>query len=51
VIGHTLPRGSTVDSVRLNERRVDWDAEETNRGLEVTVETRSGEHRLVVRQR
>jgi hypothetical protein len=51
VIGHTLPRGSMVDSVRLDGRRVDWDAEETNRGLEVTVETRSGEHRLVVRSR
>jgi hypothetical protein len=51
VIGHTLPRGSVVDSVRLDGRRVDWDADETNRGLEVTVETRSGEHRLVVRSR
>jgi hypothetical protein len=50
-IGHTLPRGSTVESVTLDGRRVDWEAEETNRGLEVTVETRSGEHRLVVRAR
>ena len=48
-IGHTLPSGSTVDSVTLDGRRVGWRAEETNRGLEVTVETRSGEHRLVVR--
>ncbi len=50
-IGHTLPRGSRVDSVTLDGRRVDWDAEETNRGLEVIVETRGGERRLVVRAR
>ena len=51
VIGHTLPRGSRVESVRLDGRRVDWRETETNRGLEVTVETRPGEHRLVVRSR
>jgi hypothetical protein len=51
VIGHTLPPGSTVDSVTLDGRQVGWRAEETNQGLEVTVETRSGEHRLVVRTR
>jgi hypothetical protein len=50
-IGHTLPRGSRVDSVTLDGRFVDWEAEETNRGLEVTVETRGGERRLVVRAR
>jgi hypothetical protein len=51
VIGHTLPRGSRVGSVWLDGRRVRWDEDETNRGLEVTVETRSGEHRLLVRTR
>ena len=50
-IGHTLPRGSRVESVTLDGRRVGWEAEETNRGLEVTVETRPGERRLVVRTR
>ncbi len=49
VIGHTLPRGSRVESVWLDGRRVDWDADETNRGLEVTVDTRPGERRLLVR--
>jgi hypothetical protein len=47
-IGHTLPHGASVDSVTLDGRRVDWDARETNRGLEVTVEARRGEHTLVV---
>ena len=51
VIGHTLPRGSRVESVRLDGRRVDWRETKTNRGLEVTVKTRPGEHRLVVRAR
>jgi hypothetical protein len=50
-IGHTLPRGSRVDSVTLDGRRVRWRERETNRGLEVTVRARSGEHRLVVRAR
>jgi hypothetical protein len=49
VIGHTLPHGSQVESVRLDGRRVDWRESETNRGLEVTVKTRPGDHRLVVR--
>jgi hypothetical protein len=48
-IGHTLPRGSSVRSVRLDGRRVDWNARTTNRGLEVTVRTRPGAHELVVR--
>jgi hypothetical protein len=52
VIGHTLPRGSRVESVWLDGRRVRrWDADQTNRGLEVTVEARPGERRLVVRAR
>ena len=51
VIGHTLPRGSRVESVWLDGRRVHWDEDETNRGLEVTVDARSGERRLLVRTR
>ena len=47
-IGHTLPRGSEVRSVRLDGRRVDWDARTTNRGLEVTVEAGRGDHEVVV---
>jgi hypothetical protein len=47
-IGHTLPAGSTVRSVRLDGRRVDYDARETNRGLEVTVAARPGDHEVVV---
>jgi hypothetical protein len=47
-IGHTLPHGSRVRSATLDGRRVDWDARRTNRGVEVTVEARRGEHTLVV---
>jgi hypothetical protein len=47
-IGHTLPRGSEVDSVRLDGRRTTWRERETNRGLEITVDTRRGDHALVV---
>jgi hypothetical protein len=37
-IGHTLPRGSTVDSVELDGTAVtDYETRETNRGLEVWV--------------
>jgi hypothetical protein len=48
-IGHTLPRGSSVASARLDGRRVRPTQRLTNRGLEVTVRTRPGRHRLVVR--
>jgi hypothetical protein len=48
LIGHTLPHGSNVRSVMLDGRRVKWNARRTNRGLEVTVEARRGEHTLVV---
>jgi hypothetical protein len=47
-IGHTLPRGSSVRSVKLDGRPVAWTERLTNRGLEVTVETGRGEHTLVV---
>jgi hypothetical protein len=49
-IGHTLPRGSAVASVRLDGRRVTrYSQRETNRGLEVRVRALPGiRHRLVV---
>jgi hypothetical protein len=50
LIGHTLPRGSTVRSVTLDGRPRNWNARTTNRGLEVTVRTRPGAHTLVVRR-
>jgi hypothetical protein len=40
-----------VRSVTLDGRKVHWDARRTNRGLEVTVEARRGEHTLVVEAR
>ena len=49
VIGHTLARGSQVASVTLDGRAVrNYKVRRTNRGEEVTVETRPGEHTLVV---
>jgi hypothetical protein len=48
LIGHTLPRGSDVRSVKLDGRRVAWSERTTNRGVEVTVATRRGEHTLEV---
>jgi hypothetical protein len=51
LIGHTLPRGAHVNSVRLDGRRVDWDTRTTNRGVEVTVATWRGEHTLTVEAR
>lgn len=51
-VGHTLPRGSKVASVRLDGHRVDeWTTRTTNRGLEVTVPTKAGAHTLVVTTR
>jgi hypothetical protein len=48
-IGHTLPSGATVRSVRLDGTPVDYGTRETNRGLEVMVATRPGTHTLEVR--
>ena len=48
LIGHTLPRGSQVRSVWLDGRRARWESRTTNRGLEVTVLTGRGDHKLVV---
>jgi hypothetical protein len=48
-IGHTLPRNASVDAVRLDGKRVSFTARRTNRGLEVTVATRPGNHTLEVR--
>jgi len=50
-IGHTLPRGSAVRSVKLDGRSVHWDARTTNRGLEVTVQAGRGDHELIVEAR
>ena len=49
-IGHTLPRGATVASVELDGHAVtDYDAVETNRGVEVSVDASPGRrHTLVV---
>jgi hypothetical protein len=47
-IGHTLPRGSHVRSVMLDGKRHGYRKRLTNRGLEVTVKTRPGQHTLVV---
>jgi hypothetical protein len=53
LIGHTLPRGSRPADVRLDGRRVkDYDARETNRGLEVTVAASPGaQHTLTIATR
>ena len=50
-IGHTLPRGSDVRSVKLDGRRVDWRERRTNRGLEVSVRAHGDDHTLVVETR
>ncbi|SDO78652.1 hypothetical protein SAMN04489867_0581 [Pedococcus dokdonensis] len=51
-IGHTLPRGSKVAKVMLDGHVVKhWTSRTTNRGLEVTVPTKSGSHTLVVTTR
>jgi hypothetical protein len=49
-IGHTLPRGATVASVTLDGAPVtQYEARETNRGLEVRVAAEPGRrHTLVV---
>jgi hypothetical protein len=48
-IGHVLPRGAAVRSVRLDGERVGWDTRRTARGRELVTETTSGRHVLVVR--
>src|SRR5215217_908674 len=48
-IGHTLPRGAAVRSVRLDGDKVGYTARRTNRGLEIAVATRPGDHTLEVR--
>ena len=37
VIGHTLPRGARVKSVRLDGRRAEYRTRMTNRGQEILV--------------
>jgi hypothetical protein len=49
VLGHTLPRGSQVQQVRLDGSPVDYETVVTNRGLEVLAPApASGAHALVV---
>ena len=50
LVGHTLPSGAEVASVRLDGRTVrDFESRETNRGLEVRVAASArGRHTLVV---
>jgi hypothetical protein len=52
LLGHTLPRGSRVEKVLLDGRRVGYKKQLTNRGLEVWARApASGRHELVVRAR
>jgi hypothetical protein len=52
VIGHTLPHGTRVKSVRLDGRRVGYRTRRTNRGREVLVRAPTGgHHELVVTSR
>jgi hypothetical protein len=49
LIGHTLPRGATPDSVSLDGVQIsDFVTRETNRGVEVTVPTDGGRHILEI---
>jgi hypothetical protein len=49
-IGHTLPRGAKVGSVRLNGENVRYEVRATHRGKEVTVNApATGVQELVVR--
>jgi hypothetical protein len=49
LIGHTLPRGSHPKSVSLDGHAVhNYQLNQTNRGVEVTVSTHDGEHTLTV---
>jgi|Tabmets5t2r1_1033131.scaffolds.fasta_scaffold01808_2 hypothetical protein len=49
VIGHTLPAGARPATVVLDGRTVhDYRVRETNRGVEVTVRTTAGHHRLAI---
>lgn len=51
-IGHTLPRGAAVKSVRLDGRRARYRTRLTNRGLEVLVRAPArGRHELTVKTR
>ena len=47
-IGHTLPHGARPAAVFLDGRRHRAQVRQTNRGSEVTVRTRPGEHVLTV---
>jgi hypothetical protein len=47
-IGHTLPRGSRLASVKLDGKRARFTRRQTNRGEEIRVRTKRGRHTLVV---
>jgi hypothetical protein len=47
-IGHTLPRGSRLASVKLDGKRARFTRRRTNRGEEIRVRTKPGRHTLVV---
>jgi hypothetical protein len=47
-IGHTLPRGSRLASVKLDGKRARFTRRQTNRGEEIRVRTKPGRHTLVV---
>jgi hypothetical protein len=52
LLGHTLPRGSKVKSVRLDGERTGYRKRLTNRGLEVWVRAPAGgRHELVITAR
>jgi hypothetical protein len=49
-VGHTLPAGATIKSVKLNGSKTSYKVRDTNRGREVLVKARGrGEQRLVIR--
>jgi hypothetical protein len=50
-VGHTLPRTARVRTVWLDGEPAGFEERLTNRGLEVTVEARPGEHTVVVETR
>ncbi len=52
LVGHTLPRGARVSSVRLDGEQAEYTVRPTNRGVEVLARVRgTGTHELVVRSR
>jgi hypothetical protein len=50
-VGATLPRGSKVEEVTLDGKKVGWQQRTTNRGLEITTKAGAGQHTVVVTAR